>query len=259
MQTDHAHDHSRDGVRRFSVPLDDAEKRADAAAVASLYDAAIDDCHECLRELLGRVARDAAATACLAGWVCLIMSETYGGFPDELLEYNGPDSAAFNRMAKVYQQVFGHPTDVVYGTCEQLTVEERGTACVWALGLLLAPDHTRPACQRRRTAARTAPVTRTATSSSSPTTGPRASRGPPPNHLPLIDQRTRRRLDQLPLRRGERQRAHLLHLPIGRALRALQLVRASLLRSSSSEPAFSPIEPWHVQHSRSAALVGSVQ
>ncbi|MGW1176164.1 hypothetical protein ACWD4P_20905 [Kitasatospora sp. NPDC002543] len=140
MQTDHAHDHSRDGVRRFSVPLDDAEKRADAAAVASLYDAAIDDCHECLRELLGRVARDAAATACLAGWVCLIMSETYGGFPDELLEYNGPDSAAFNRMAKVYQQVFGHPTDVVYGTCEQLTVEERGTACVWALGLLLAPD-----------------------------------------------------------------------------------------------------------------------
>ncbi|MFJ2191717.1 hypothetical protein ACIOJE_27915 [Kitasatospora sp. NPDC087861] len=67
------------------------------------------------------------------------MSETYGGFPDELLEYNGPDSAAFNRMATVYQQVFGHPTDVVYGTCEQLTVEERGTACIWALGLLLAP------------------------------------------------------------------------------------------------------------------------
>ncbi|MFD8085352.1 hypothetical protein ACFV4F_27050 [Kitasatospora sp. NPDC059722] len=73
--------------------------------VASLYDAAIDEC--------------------LAGRVCLIKSEIYGGFPDELLSYTRPDAAAFNRMATVYQQVFGHPTDVVL---QGLQAADRGRA-----------------------------------------------------------------------------------------------------------------------------------
>ncbi|WP_033355780.1 hypothetical protein [Kitasatospora aureofaciens] len=50
----------------------------------------------------------------------------------EVLGLTAPAAAVYqamlDRMATVYQQVFGHPTDVVYRACEQLTVEERGAA-----------------------------------------------------------------------------------------------------------------------------------
>ncbi|MFJ1709388.1 hypothetical protein [Kitasatospora sp. NPDC088346] len=142
MPAPHVHDHSQDDVRVYSLPYAVPELPVDLQAVAALYDAAIDDCKACIQERLEPVADDAATTASLVGWACLIMAETYGGFPNDLLAHTSPESAAFNTMASLYQRTWGSgsPTEVVHPAAVKLTWAERRTACVWALGLVLAPD-----------------------------------------------------------------------------------------------------------------------
>ncbi|MGE7436976.1 hypothetical protein [Kitasatospora sp. NPDC001175] len=142
MPADHVHDHSQDDVRRYSLPYVSPRLPVDLPAVAALYDATIDDCKACIGERLEPVAADAASTACLVGWACLIVAETYGGFPDELLAYTSPESTAFNTMASLYQRTWGSglPDEVVHPAAVELTEAERRAACVWALGLVLAPD-----------------------------------------------------------------------------------------------------------------------
>ncbi len=142
MPADHVHDHGQDDARRYSVPYPSPRLPVNLAAVVALYDATIDDCKACIEKGLEPVAADPATTACLVGWACLIVSETYGGFPDELLAYDSPQSTAFNTMASLYQRAWGSglPDEVVHPVAVELTEAERRTACVWALGLVLAPD-----------------------------------------------------------------------------------------------------------------------
>ncbi len=142
MPAEHMHDHSQDDARRYFAPSPSLGLAGNAAALAALYDAAIDDCKPCIAKGLEPVAADPATTACLVGWACLIVSETYGGFPDELLAYDSPQSTAFNTMASLYQRAWGSglPDEVVHPVAVELTEAERRTACVWALGLVLAPD-----------------------------------------------------------------------------------------------------------------------
>ncbi|MGW2401739.1 hypothetical protein ACWCYY_34820 [Kitasatospora sp. NPDC001664] len=142
MPADHVHDHSQDGARRYFAPSPSPRLAGNATALAALYDATIDDCKPCITEALEPVAADAASTACLVGWACVIVSETYGGFPDELLAYDSPESTAFNTMAALYQRTWGSgpPDVVVHPAAVELSAAERRAACVWALGLVLAPD-----------------------------------------------------------------------------------------------------------------------
>ncbi len=139
MPADHVHDHSQDGARRYFAPSPGLA--GNASALAALYDAAIDDCKPCIAKGLEPVA-DAASTACLVGWACVIVSEIYGGFPDELLAYDSTESTAFNTMASLYQRAWGSgpPDEVVHPAAVELAEAERRAACVWALGLVLAPD-----------------------------------------------------------------------------------------------------------------------
>lgn len=137
--TDHVHGPGR---RRYSPPAASEEKRQGAVVglTAQLYDAVLDNCAECRQELLAHLADDSATAGVLVGWACLIVSETYGGVPELLLDGSERDdapfhpTAAFRAIASAYEDT---GSDGVHAACEACTAEERLDAAQTALELVV--------------------------------------------------------------------------------------------------------------------------
>ncbi|MET8276213.1 hypothetical protein [Streptomyces sp. NPDC005096] len=123
LTTDHVHGPGR---RRFSPPTAYEEKDLGAVVglAAQLYDAVLDDCPDCRQDLLAHLAQDSATAGVLVGWACLIVSETYGGLPEILLDGSERDdapfhpTAAFRSVACAYEDA--GPTGV-YAACAAYT------------------------------------------------------------------------------------------------------------------------------------------
>jgi hypothetical protein len=139
LVTDHVHGPGR---RRYSPPAASEERRWGAVVglAAQLYDAVLDDCAQCRQELLALLGDDAASAGVLVGWACLVVSETYGGVPELLLDGSEREdapfhpTAAFRAVACAYEDT---GSDGVHAVCEACTVEERLDAARTALELVV--------------------------------------------------------------------------------------------------------------------------
>jgi hypothetical protein len=139
LTTDHVHGPGR---RRYSPPAAYEEKNQGAVVglAAQLYDAVLDDCSKCRQELLAHLAKDSATAGVLIGWACVIVSETYGGLPEILLDGSERDDAPFHPTAAFRTIACAHEdagSNGVHAACMACTTEERLEAAETALELVV--------------------------------------------------------------------------------------------------------------------------
>ncbi|MFJ6354864.1 hypothetical protein ACIQKB_36075 [Streptomyces sp. NPDC092046] len=140
LTTEHVHQPRR----RWFPPTADEEREHGAVVglVAQLYDAALDQCAPCRQQLLAHVAQDPSTAGVLAGWACLITSETYGELPWILVEgaeradASFQPSAAFRIMAAEYDHLGLGPAGL-YAVCDVLSDDERLQAAETALEIVV--------------------------------------------------------------------------------------------------------------------------